>query len=178
MSISTFRRKAKIRKNRIVRGVVSKRSETRKKALRHIYPTYEKGSFLLYVGTPGANVKIKRWRLSVGLSAAQLAKRLGHHRTYVKHLESASRPWLLTEEDACKLDRLAKELKKPIKVRAVNALKMFSLYVLSDGIVNLVRPRRCRGHNQLMLFPSPNQVYCDRKRECKKFWRRKEKGSG
>jgi transcriptional regulator with XRE-family HTH domain len=154
---------------------VSKAPERRKNALRHIYPLAGKLSFDVFVGTTAGAAKIKAWRMAVGLSAQELADRLGHHRTYVKHLESRKRPWVLMKADAEKLDQLARELKQVIYLRDPR-LRIFSRYVLDDGLVNLVRPRRCRGHGKLMLFPSSNQVYCDLKRECKKLWRRKNAG--
>jgi transcriptional regulator with XRE-family HTH domain len=131
--------------------------------------------FSVFVGTTAGAAKIKAWRMAVGLSAQELADRLGHHRTYVKHLESRKRPWVLMPADAEKLDQLARELKQVIRLRDPR-IRIFSRYVLDDGLVNLVRPRRCRGHGKLMLFPSSNQVYCDLKRECKKLWRRKNAG--
>ncbi len=128
-----------------------------------------------------ANRKIREWRESVGWSAERLAREMGYRgRSYVKHMESKTKPWFITRTAAKKLKRLMETVPaaKKVRLEEPKRTQIFSRYVLPAKVYLYVRPRRCRGHNR-PSFMSATQVYCGvtarERAECRKLWKRRER---
>ncbi len=140
----------------------------------------EEGVQALWVDV-GTNWKIREWRESVGWSAERLAREMGYRgRSYVKHMESKTKPWFITPSAAAKLKRLMETVPaaKRVRLEEPKRTQIFSRYVLPAKVYLYVRPRRCRGHNR-PSFMSATQVYCGTSKkeraECRKLWRRRER---
>lgn len=128
-----------------------------------------------------ANRKIREWRELVGWSAARLACELGlgrNGRSYVKHLESRTRPWFVRPRIALRLDELMRTTKPGMRLVEPKRTLIFTRYVLPAKLHLYVRPRRCRGHGRLCIMAA-TQVYCGssvrERAECRKIWKRKER---
>jgi hypothetical protein len=127
----------------------------------------------------GANQKIRAWREKVGWSAERLARELGYRgRSYVKHMESKTKPWFITPQAAKRLKALMRKTKPGLKLAEPKRTLIFTRFVLPAKLRLDVRPRRCRGHGRASIMAA-NQVYCGstkkERAECRKVWGRRER---
>jgi hypothetical protein len=134
------------------------------------------GAFVLDLAS---NRKIKAWRNSVGWSSNRLSKEMGYRGpSYIKHLESETKPWVITARAASKLNALMQSTKPKGELQAPKRIMIFTRYQVATKMFLYLRPRRCRGHERSCIM-GPNQVYCgstDHERaECRKVWKRRER---
>jgi hypothetical protein len=126
-----------------------------------------------------SNRKIKAWRNSVGWSSNRLSKEMGYRGpSYIKHLESETKPWALSARAASKLSVLMQSTKPRGELEAPKKIMVFTRYQVATKMFLYLRPRRCRGHKRSCIM-GPNQVYCGstdwERAECRKVWKRRER---
>ncbi len=126
----------------------------------------------------GWNHKIRAWRESVGWSASYLARELGVSRSYVKHLESSKKPWLIRPRIAKRLSELMATITPKVRLEIPRQVVIVTRHALPAKVFLYVRPRKCRGHNRASVMAA-NQVYCGasvrQRGECRRAWKRRER---
>ena len=119
--------------------------------------------------------EMRELRKKYGESAAIFAKRFGISRSYLKQLESGSKP--IRQRVARIFAKLESEVSGN-EVAIDQAIVVEAKFKLPAHFHLDIRPRACRGHRELHTL-KPHQVYCKPARVCRKLYlrrlRRREK---
>lgn len=105
-----------------------------------------------------------------------LAEHLGISRGYLKQMLRKHNTYPVRPRVAGRLHELMQNPPqgRAMKPRRVRAVELITRFRVAKVTVVECKPIRCRGHNQDLFPRTPTQVYCRKKKECVRLWRRKQ----